>query len=356
KSGAEDYKLASTLSTQYIFPNSAEETAVLKAALQANPNDATAHFLLGTLYFSHASTDAALTEWSEARKAEAKLPVLDANTGLALLHIKHEPAKALEAFRDGLTNDPTNVAIYLGMDQSLSLLGRPTRERVEALEKYPQLADAPNPLMFELILNLAEAGDFDHATNLFKNHFFPREEGGTNVRQVWVEVQLQYVLSLAKQGHCTEALATAQHLGSEVPGLDFTKDGLDPIINSARTNYLLGTAYAVCGKADGAKAKYEQAASASGTDQIRWAWLAAQKLPNFDQQKWQARLQTALTDATNRTETSAYPSWWMYNAAELEKELGKSQEADARFQKALLLPDRMLAYHFTRLAQSKAAQ
>jgi len=205
-----------------------------------------------------------------------------------------------------------------------------------------------------LILNLAEAGDFDRATNLFKNHFFPREEGGTNVRQVWIEVQLQRVLALARQGHCTEALDAAQHLGSEVPGLAFTKDGLEPIINSARTNYLLGTVYATCGKADSAKSKLEQATAASGTDQIRWAWLAAKKSPNFDQQKWQERLHAALTDATNRTETSAYPSWWMYNAGELERELGRSQEADARFQKALLLPDRMLAYHFTRLAQAQS--
>jgi tetratricopeptide (TPR) repeat protein len=354
KSGADDYKLASTLSAKYIFPSTAEEFTVLKAASQANSADATAHFLLGTLYFSHADTDAALTQWSEARKAGAKLPVLDANTGLALLHIKHDPEKALEAFRDGLTNDPTNVAIYLGIDQSLSLLRHPARERVEALEKYPRLADAPNPLMFELILNLAEAGDFDRATNLFHNHFFPREEGGTNVRQVWVEVQLQRVVALAKQGHCSEAIDAAQHLGSAVPGLEFTKDGLEPLINSARTNYLLGTTYAACGKPEEAQAKFDKAASASGTDQTRWAWLAAQKLPNFDQAKWQSRLQTVLTDAINRTETSAYPSWWMYNAGALEQEMGKPQEADARFQKALLLPDRMLAYHFTRMEQSSS--
>jgi len=135
--------------------------------------------------------------------------------------------------------------------------------------------------------------------------------------------------------------------------LDFTKDGLEPLINSARTNYLLGTVYASCGKADDAQGKLKLAASASATDQVRWAWLAAQKLPNFDPTKWQERLQSALTDATNRTETSAYPSWWMYNAGSLEKELGTQQDADAKFQKALLLPDRMLAYHFTRLAQSK---
>jgi hypothetical protein len=40
----------------------------------------------------------------------------------------------------------------------------------------------------------------------------------------------------------------------------------------------------------------------------------------------------------------------------LAQELGRSSEADIRFRKALLLPDRMLAYHFTRLAKSEAAQ
>ena len=353
KSGAEDYKTASALSTTYIFPNTAEELTVLQAALRADPQDATAHYLLGTLYFSHASTDDALAEWGKAHQANRALPVLDASTGLALLHIKHDAQGALNAFQNGLKSDPTNVAVYMGLDQSLSLLGRPASERVEALEKYPKLADAPNPLMFELILNHAEAGNFDRATSLFHDHFFPREEGGTNVRQVWIEVQLQRILSVSKQGKCTEALDAAQHLGSEVAGLDFTKDGLEPLINSARTNYLLGTAYASCGKADDAQEKFKRAASATATDQVRYAWLAAQKLPNFDQSKWQERLQTALTDATNRTETSGYPSWWMYNAGLLEKELGKSQEADTSFQKALLLPDRMLAYHFTRLAQSK---
>jgi hypothetical protein len=46
----------------------------------------------------------------------------------------------------------------------------------------------------------------------------------------------------------------------------------------------------------------------------------------------------------------------MYTAGSLAKELGKTQEADARFRKALLLPDRMLAYHFTRLVKSEATQ
>ena len=143
----------------------------------------------------------------------------------------------------------------------------------------------------------------------------------------------------------------AKNLGAEIPELSFTKDGLNPILNSARTNYLLGTVYASCGKAEDGKNKFESAASASSPDQVRWAWLAAQNLPGFDEQQWQSRLQNALADAVGRTETSAYPSWWMYTAGMLERDLGKEQEANATFRRALLLPDRMLAYHLTRLAQ-----
>jgi len=354
QSGKDDYDAASKMPTAYVFPSTAEELGVLHRVLQSQPSDGTAHYLLGTFYFSRALTDSALSEWSEAHKLAPDLPVLSASTGLAFLHIKNDPERALAAFRDGLKGDPGNIANYLGIDQALSLLNRPAKERVEALEEFPKLETAPPVLIFELILNLAEAGDFDRATSLFHNRFFPREEGGTNVRQVWIEVQLQRILSSAKSGRCEEGLTVGQHLGSEVPGLAFTRDGLDPILSSARTNYLLASAYDACGKAAEAKPKLQIAAAASAPDQIHWARLAAQKLPDFDAAQWQTRLQNSFEQAANRSETSGYPSWWMYTAGVLAQDLGKTDEASIRFRKALLLPDRMLAYHSTRLAKSAA--
>lgn len=347
---SQEYAAASKLPTSFIFPNSAEELIVLRAATKANPSDATAHYLLGTLYFSKGLTDPALSEWALAKKFGPRLPVLDASTGLAYLQVKNDPERALSSFQSGLESDPNNIAIYMGMDQALSLLKRPSSERVKALERYPKMQTAPPGLIFELILNLAEAGDFERATSLFHNRFFPREEGGTNVRQVWVEVQLQRILFLAKTGHCDAALAGAQALGVPVSDLEFTSDGLEPIIQSARTNYLLGTLYESCRQPDKAKMAFETASKASAPDQLRWAWLAAQKLPGFDSKIWQDRLKTALDQAATRSDTSGYPSWWMYTTGRLALDLGDKQEADLRFRKALLLPDRMLAYHFTRLA------
>jgi len=236
----------------------------------------------------------------------------------------------------------------------LSLLHRSARERANALAQYPHLNAAPPQLIFELILSLAEAGDFEKANSLFHNRFFPREEGGTNVRQVWIEVQLQHVLALANQHECSDAISLANTLGSAVPDLAFTHDGLEPFLQSARTNVLLAQAYSGCGKPDIGQEKLKAAAQATAPDQVGWAWMASHKLPDFDQNQWPSRLQNAFDQAASRSETSQYPSWWMYSAGFLARELGNDDEANHRFHRALLLPDRMLAYHFTRLAQSQS--
>ena len=356
QSGSVDYSAASRLSTAYVFPNSAEEITVLKAALKANSADATAHYLLGTFYFSRGLADAALSEWAEARRFNPQIPVLDASTGLALLRVKNDPERALAAFRDGLRSDPNNVAVYFGLDQTLSLLGRPPRERVEALEKYPDPANMPSGLIFELILNLAEAGNYERATALFQNRFFPREEGGTNVRQVWIDVQVQRSLALANQGRCAEALDVAEHLGSAVAGLAFTRDGLEPILKSARTNYLLGSAYLRCGKSAEAQARFAAAASSDSAPELRWAWSAAQKLPGFDPEQWQKRLESALKQAEETSGTNNLSAWWFYNMGSLQQALGRTAEADATLQKVFLLPDHMLVYHLTRLARARSKE
>jgi hypothetical protein len=123
------------------------------------------------------------------------------------------------------------------------------------------------------------------------------------------------------------------------------------MLQSARTNYQLGAAYASCAKREEAAKKFQLASAASAPDQMVWAWRAAQKLPGFDGKQWQERLQTALAQAKSRADTS----WWDYTAGVLAGALGSQQEADQRFQTALLRPDRMLSYHFTRIARAESS-
>jgi tetratricopeptide (TPR) repeat protein len=224
QSGVADFKAAAKLSTDYIFPSRSDDLEVLSAASKINPEDASAHYLLGTLYFSKGLTDQALVSWNQARKLNLQIPVLNASLGRALLHVKKDPQAALPVFREGLRTDPHNIAICTGIDQALSILRRPPQERVAALEQYPDRTDMPTSLLYELILNLAESGDFEKAAALFHNRFFQREEGGTNVRQVWLEVQIQQALFEAQSGRCSEAIQIVSNIGKPTPGLEFYRE------------------------------------------------------------------------------------------------------------------------------------
>ena len=106
------------------------------------------------------------------------------------------------------------------------------------------------------------------ATKLFQNRFFGREEGGTNVRQVWMEVKLAQALGLGRAGRCEDALAVAKGLGSPVTGLAFTEDGLKEIIDSARTNYLLGDLFTACGQKAEAEKHYQLVAKSPENSQL----------------------------------------------------------------------------------------
>ena len=322
----------------------------MNAALRTNPQDASAHYLLGTLYFSRGLTDQALDHWAQARKFNPEIPVLHASMGRALLHVKNDPEQALAVFQEGLRSDLSNVELYIGLDQALSILGRPARERVAALEHFPDSANMPSHLVYELILNLAEAGNYERAAALFHNRFFQREEGGTNVRQVWIEVQLQKALSLANHGECSEAISTANHLGVEVPDMPFTHDGLEPLLRSARISYLLGTLYKSCKQPDKAQARFKHAAEQANLEDAVWSWKASQELPGFEQDSGTQKLESILQRTRSTSEISSRTGWWLYNAAMLDRAVGRSEQAEAEFRSALLFPDQMLTYHLTRLA------
>jgi tetratricopeptide (TPR) repeat protein len=354
ENAAADYKTAASLPTDYIFPGSALELAVLRAAVKASPADSHAHYLLGTLYFSKDFTDQALSEWRSANESNANIPVLDASMGIALLHVKDDPEGALKAFADGIHTDPRNEAVYFGADQALSILKHPSTERVHALEQYPDQANMPAEMVYELALNLAESGSYDRAVALFHDRFFPREEGGTNVRQVWVEVQLLQALHEANNGHCDQAESIAHGLGSSVAGVSFTSDGMEPFITSGRTDYLLGEMEQHCKNSEQANQHFTAAAGKQGAGEIVWAWLAAKQLPGFDQSQWTARLQGSLQQASGMTESSSFAGWWVYNHGMLNRALGHEEEAQQDFRRVFLLPDRTLSYHLAR--QAMAAQ
>ncbi len=230
RDGGADYDAASREPLTYVFPNRPESFAVLRAAIAHRADDASAHFLLGSLYLSGGMVAPAMREWETTRQLNPRVPTLHRNMGYAVLRSGGPAAEAVALFEEGTKYDPANVGLYFGLDEAMRQDGRPAGARADALLAFPDRAAMPAALVYVLAGDLADAGRFDEADAQFRGRFFPREEGGVNVRQVYLQVRLARAAALAASGDCAGARAVVDRLAQPVAGLEFTRDGLEPFL------------------------------------------------------------------------------------------------------------------------------
>jgi hypothetical protein len=61
-------------------------------------------------------------------------------------------------------------------------------------------------------------------------------------------------------------------------------------------------------------------------------------------------LESVLDRTKSDGDMSLRSGWWFYNAAVLDRAVGRTEQAGTEFRQALLRPDQLLTYHLTRLA------
>jgi tetratricopeptide (TPR) repeat protein len=327
--------------------------AVLRDALAADPSDPTAHYLLGCVYLSGGLTQEAIKEWESARQLNPSMPVLHRNLAYARFH-RRDTVQALELFQEGTQADPMNVDNYFGLDQAMSLLGNSAAERVAGLKQYPDFAGMPSALVMKLSLGLVESGNYDDAAALWSRRYFPREEFGTNVRQVYLEVLLQKALSLAERGRSEEALRIAASMGDSVPGISFTADGLEPFLKAARFQYYLGILYDQCGRPESARKYWQAAAQSREGRQAPFAYQAARRLEDFDAAAWQARLGQALLELEDYIAGGGhFPGAATFSKGMILRLAGRDQEGTEQLRQVFYLPDKGMSHYLSRRALQK---
>lgn len=176
-SGEADYQAASHMPLRFIFPSRAETIPVLRAALVRAPSDASAHFLLGDLWFSRGIIEPAIDQWRQAASLRPDIPSLDASLGRALLEIQKEPSEAASVLQQGFQVDPANPILYVEMNKAMQQMGRSPSQRVAMLRHFPENAHMSAELVRALVGALREDGKPDEANVLLTRHFLPRKEG-----------------------------------------------------------------------------------------------------------------------------------------------------------------------------------
>lgn len=360
RSPAVDYERARSLSTAYVFPSRRSSHAVLRSALKASPDDAVARHLLGSLFLAGGLTDAAIAEWQHARRVRRDIPTLHRNLGHALLHARADYAAARAVLEEGTTADPGNVDVYQTLDAVLSAASVPPRERVAALRRFPSLERMPAALVFKLALALAEAGEAAEAERLFHDRFFPREEGGTNVRTVYAQVLLSSARAAAVYGKCNEAVALLDSMSHERQDLTFTRGGLADVYEPPSMARQIAVVESACGRAPAARARLEriERALSTATAPISVALLAdtSRQLGKAVTSDLRRRVEAALEEAGRVLESSGTSGPGQMELARglLLASLGRGAESREALRRVFLYPDRGLSHAMARGALGTA--
>ena len=340
----QNWKAASELSPNLVFPSSEMDRVVLEAALAANASDATAHLLLGAQLFSKGMSDAGMAHWATAKQLAPHLQGVDVDMGDASLRLKNDPQRALESFREGVRNDAENPEVYAGLDEAMSLTGASAVERAAMLSQYPS-ADAPDSkmpadLVYQLALTRAEAMQFEPALALFKNRFFPSEEGGITSSEVQFEIRLLQAAAWARAHNCAAAQGL---LSSDSPGM-----GLDG--RSSRQYGMLAEIARSCGQPKESEDLLHKAAAGRDEADLPWAIQAKRSLGAYHPEEAEQRLAASLAAAESRAETAAGSGAWWYNIGLLQEALNRREQARESFERALILPDTHMSHHLAREA------
>jgi tetratricopeptide (TPR) repeat protein len=342
-------------STAYSFPNRPRFYSVLGRALRSDPDDHAARFLLGSQYLASGLVDRAIEAWQPIRSIRPAIPTLHRSLALALLHGRNDVTAARTVLEQGTTADPQNVEVYLTLDGVLSAAGAPPRQRVAALERFPATGTLPSSLVFKLAIALAESGDAAAAERLFHGRFFPREEGGANVRTVYAQVLLSSSRASARAGRCADALRQLDAAPRERQELAFTAGGLADTLSTPLMARQAAAVESRCGRTASARQRWERLAQplAAGAAPLSVAIAhdARRRLGRPVTAAERRRVAESLDAATRSLEsgTTSSPGTLELARAMLLAALGRAAESRTALQRVFVYPDRNLSHAFARL-------
>ena len=211
---------------RYVFPNRHETGPVLEAALSQDPEDTSARFLRGVWAMSGGQVDRALEDWDQVLSTRPDVPALHWAMGRAVLQTQGDVSRAAALFDAGVQVDPTNEGLYFALDEALGAMGATAAARANALMQHPDPSSMSPDLVYLTAQRLAQVERFDEAESLFVDRFFVREEGGTNPREVWLDVRLTRAEARAARGACGDVLAILGGLTDPSPGVSISDTGL----------------------------------------------------------------------------------------------------------------------------------
>ncbi len=323
QSPAADFRKAAAQSTLYVHPYRASSYAVLRAAVEQDPADATAHYLLGCLWFNSRATDRALSEWDLAKSAAGRIPAFYETMARVLLSVKHDERRAESVVKEGLAAQSADA----GLISLLASIRKGSAAGGGALPPPPSFASPSEAAAYAL--TMLASHNQAAAEAVFQARNFPQEKQPFDVRQAYAEVGLQRLLAAVGRGNCKN-MASIDDVAPENRGLTFTLHGFGDITRQLRMQYYFGLAERLCGDQRAAERRWGRIAKAmvpASSADFAFPVLAASHVdPAGSQRIVETALETVRTGGGPPEKGLR-----LYVEGMLLRAAGRNEEAKARF-------------------------
>jgi tetratricopeptide (TPR) repeat protein len=261
---ATDFRnFAAGLKTDRVFPFQWEAIHVLRRAMELNPHDANAPYILGNLLYDW-HPDEATKLWEQSAALDPSNPIVHRNLAVAYSHQRtnSDPTKAIAQLELAVAADRKYAMHFTELDELYADAGKPPGQRLALLEQNQSVVLKRDDSLSREIGLKVFAGKYDEAIQLMTGRKFSVWEGGTlDVADHWVSAHLLRGQREFEAKQFAPALAdfqAAENIPDNLPSDRGGGRGHD-----AEIAYWTGLVQDAMGDADKAKQSWQRAASAS---------------------------------------------------------------------------------------------
>ena len=332
---AAHFRNASERDPDFVFPHRLEAEAVLRRAIEVNPQDHKARYYLGNLLCAKDRPAEALSLWKEAASELEDFSVVHRNIGRAYWKAQEQPDPAIRAYEKALAADRKDYKLYFELNRIFLACGLEDRRKALIESSPEELME--NDVIAEMVAAFhVDKQEWDQALNILSSTRFYPWEVYKGVRLLYVDANIGKGISNLRRGKHQEAVSCFEQV-FEYPrnigvGEPFYKA-------NAEAHYRIAVALADSGDSSGAKNAWQKAAEEPRPIVNDLCYYRARALQKLGKGKEATTLLVELLEQAQKgvTDKNGDVAEHMYLSGLAHKGLGDTVQAFQDFNIALAL-------------------
>ena len=276
-------KLAGRTSIEYCFPYRHETEIVLNHAIQLDPQNVTAWYLLGNLLYDHRPGEA-IAAWEKAGAIDNSIPMIWRNLAFGAFFHNNDSESAIKYMTKAIEEENSIPLWYAELARYYEGSKADYRECLAILRKNVDAVkqDVSAPKTFVELLNLN--GEYDEAIQFLESHHFRTWEGGREIYWHYVDAHTLKAMQLIDDKKYKRALAELEKALLYPENLEVGKASDDE--RNALIHYYAGIAYDKMGNTKKAKERFQKSVASKNRrgmhDLLYYQAKSHEKLGNPD--------------------------------------------------------------------------